>query len=148
MTGVPLSVAFDVTPVISGQTGIARYVTQVGAALEQQGVELRRFAIGRRSFLLPRETRHVRVPARIFERWWHVFPWPYVEQLANDAEVVHATGMLMPSTRRPLVVTVHDIAGLRHPELHPARHVRQLLAQVRSPRSSGGDRDRLARNRR
>jgi glycosyltransferase involved in cell wall biosynthesis len=130
VTDVPVRVAYDVTPVISGRTGIARYVTQLGVALEREGVKLRRFAIGRRSFALPPETRHVRVPARVVYAWWRVLPWPRIEQLAGDADVLHATGLLVPPTRRPVVVTVHDIAAVRHPELHPARHVAQQRSQL------------------
>jgi glycosyltransferase involved in cell wall biosynthesis len=40
--------------------------------------------------------------------------------------------MLLPATRRPLVITVHDLAALRYPELHPDRHVQQQRDQVRS----------------
>jgi glycosyltransferase involved in cell wall biosynthesis len=123
-------VAFDVTPVISGRTGIARYVTQLGAALELGGTKLRRFAVGRRAFALPPDTRHVPVPARLVYAWWRALPWPCIEQLAGEADVVHATGLLVPPTRRPLVVTVHDIAAVRHPELHPARHVAQQRSQL------------------
>lgn len=48
----------------------------------------------------------------------------------GGADVVHATGSLLPATRLPLVVTVHDVAALRYPELHPARHVQQQRALV------------------
>jgi glycosyltransferase involved in cell wall biosynthesis len=123
-------VAFDVTPVISGRTGIARYVTQLGAALERDGAELRRFAVGRRSFSLPPGSRHIRVPTRIVEWWWRSAPWPRIEQLVGGAELVHATGLLVPRTTLPLVATVHDVAAVRHPELHPDRHVEQQRAQL------------------
>ncbi len=130
MTGVRLQVAFDVTPVISGSTGIARYVTQLGAALERQRTDLHRFAVGRGAFPLPPETRHLGVPARLVDRCWRTVSWPRVEQLFGDADLVHATGLLTPATRRPLVVTVHDVAAVRRPDLHPARHVRQQQAQL------------------
>jgi glycosyltransferase involved in cell wall biosynthesis len=56
-------------------------------------------------------------------------PWPRAEQLAGETDVVHATGLLVPPTRRPLVVTVHDIAAILHPGLHPPRHGR-LVREV------------------
>ncbi|HEY1593547.1 MAG TPA: glycosyltransferase family 1 protein [Solirubrobacteraceae bacterium] len=130
MTGQRPRVAFDVTPVISGRTGIARYVTQLGAALERDGAALRRFAVGRRSFALPPGSRHIRVPTRIVERWWRSARWPPIERLVGGAELVHATGLLVPRTRLPLVATVHDVAAVRHPELHPVRHVEQQRAQL------------------
>jgi glycosyltransferase involved in cell wall biosynthesis len=130
--GIVRRVAFDVTPVISGRTGIARYVNELGAALERRPVELHRYAIGRSSYPLPVGTRHVHVPARIVDRWWRVVPWPNVDRLAGDADVVHATGLLTPPTRHPLVVTVHDVAAVRYPNLHPTRHVRQQRTQLRA----------------
>lgn len=125
-----VSVAFDATPVISGRTGIARYVSQLGAALEQQGVRVRRFAVGRSLFPAPPDTRHVKVPGRLLERWWGAVPWPLAEQLVGDVGLVHATGLLVPPTGLPLVVTVHDVAALRFPQLHPPRHLRQQRAQL------------------
>ena len=130
MSRDPLRVSFDMTPAISGSTGIARYATHLTAALEQLSVEVRRFAVGRRAFPLPPQTTHIPVPARLLERWWRAVPWPAIEQLTGSTDLVHASGLLMPRTRRPLVLTVHDIAALRHPELHPARHVRQQRAQL------------------
>jgi glycosyltransferase involved in cell wall biosynthesis len=127
--GVP-AVAFDVTPALAGGTGIARYVNQVGAELERQGVELRRFAYGRASFPVPAGTRHLRIPARALSRSWRAFPWPTAEQLAGGGAVVHATGLVVPPTRLPLVVTVHDIAAVVRPDLHPPRDVRQLRLQL------------------
>ena len=119
-------VSFDVTPVIAGRTGIARYVTQLTAALERLSVDVRRFAVGRGAFPLPPNSVHVRVPARVAERWWRTVPWPALERLIGDTDLVHASGPpLTPRTARPLVVTVHDIAALRHPDLHPDRHVHQ-----------------------
>jgi glycosyltransferase involved in cell wall biosynthesis len=126
----PLHVAFDVTPAISGRTGIARYVDQLARALERQGTDLRRFAVGRRTYPAPPGTRRLPVPARLLTPWWRAIRWPSAEQLAGGGDVVHATGLLVPPARRPLVVTVHDIAAVLHPELHPPRQVRQSRAQL------------------
>jgi glycosyltransferase involved in cell wall biosynthesis len=130
MTDAPPRVAFDATPAISGSTGVARYVNELGAALERRGTTLRRFAVGRAAFPVPAHTRHLRVPARLLEPWWRAVRQPTIERLLGGVELVHATGLLTPATRRPLVMTVHDMAALRHPELHPDRHVRQQRAQL------------------
>lgn len=126
-TGAPV-VAFDVTPTISGRTGIARYTSELADALERQGVQVRRFAVGRAAYPPPARSARLRVPARLLERWWPAPPAPSAERLVGGADVVHATGLIVPGTRRPLVLTVHDLAALRHPELHPARNVRQQRA--------------------
>jgi glycosyltransferase involved in cell wall biosynthesis len=119
-----------VTSAITGRTGIARYVSELAPALERQGVDVRRFAIGRSTFPLPPGSRHLKLPARLLTPWWQIVPWPTAEQLVGGADLVHATGAALPATRRPMVVTVHDIAALRHPELHPSRHVQQQRALV------------------
>jgi glycosyltransferase involved in cell wall biosynthesis len=127
-----MRVAFDASPTISGRTGIARYVTELGAALERDGVELRRFAVGRNAYPVPPRTRHIRVPARVADAAWRSLHRPRLETVIGDFDLVHATGLLTPSTRRPLVVTVHDLAAVRHPDLHPERHVQQQRAQLES----------------
>jgi glycosyltransferase involved in cell wall biosynthesis len=121
-----LSVALDATPLISGRTGVARYVTELAAALERQGVDVRRFAVGRASVQPPPGLRRIRVPLRFVERWWQIAPTPRVERLVDGADVVHATSLTVPPSRRPLVVTVHDLAAVEHPHLHPPRQVHQL----------------------
>lgn len=123
-----LRVAFDLTPVISGRTGIARYAEQLMGALREDQVALAPFAVGRSSFPVPRGTRHVRLPARILATWWQMIPWPTIERLAGPADLVHATGLFLPATRLPLVVTVHDLGALRHPAVHPARQRGQQQA--------------------
>jgi glycosyltransferase involved in cell wall biosynthesis len=120
----------DATPVITGQTGMARYVTALSAALERRGVEVRRFAIGRAPIPAPLHVRRVRVPLRVVQRWWRTASWPLAERLIGPADVVHATGLTVPPTRVPLVVTVHDVAAIDHPSLHPPRQVREVGAQV------------------
>jgi glycosyltransferase involved in cell wall biosynthesis len=130
VTGATPRVAFDVTPVISGRTGIARYAVQLGTALELQGAEVRRFAVGRGAFPPPPGTRRLPVPARLLTPWWRVTRWPAAERLVGGADVVHATGSPVPATRAPLVVTVHDVAALRYPDLHPPRHAQQQRALV------------------
>src|SRR5438067_4326511 len=127
-----LTIALDATPLISGRTGIARYVSELGAALERRGVDVRRFAIGRGPVAASSDVRRVRIPLRIVERWWGALPEPSLERLVGRADVVHAAGLLAPRTRRPLVVTVHDLAALDHPELHPRRQVRQVRALLKA----------------
>jgi glycosyltransferase involved in cell wall biosynthesis len=124
----------DATPVITGRTGAARYVTALGAALERHGVDVQRFAIGRAPIPALPDMRRVRVPLRLVQRWWRTVSWPPAERLIGRVHVVHATGLTVPPTRVPLVATVHDIAALDHPNLHPPRQVREVAAQVASLR--------------
>lgn len=127
-----LRVGFDMTPTITGRTGIARYVIELSAALEAAGVDVRRFAVGRASEPLPPGTRHVRVPLRVVGRAWSTLGRPRVESLVGPVDVVHASGPVLPASRAPRVSVVYDLAPLDHPDLHPPRAVAQLRHQVAS----------------
>ncbi len=49
--------------------------------------------------------------AALYEAW-HGMRWPEVERATGPVDVVHATSLVVPPTRAPLVVTVHDLAFL------------------------------------
>ena len=122
----------DVTPVITGRTGIAVLVTELAAALGERGHDVRRFAVGRAQQPVPPGVRHFKVPARFVHRSWAAGGPPRAESLVGkDVDVVHATGLLPPSSRKPIVATVMDLAPLDFPELHTPRLVQQIGALVR-----------------
>lgn len=58
--------------------------------------------------------------ALLVEMWMRL-GWPLVESVVADPDVVHSTTIIPPATTRPLVVTIHDLAFLRHPEFFTAR---------------------------
>lgn len=66
------------------------------------------------SFPLPR--------AALYELWQRTRV-PLAEWAVPDADVVHATTWAVPRTRRPLVVTVHDLAFLSDPSHFTRRGV-------------------------
>lgn len=123
-------IAFDVTPAITGRTGIARYVTEVADAMRRQGAEVRPFALGRATTTAPPGTRHVPIPLRVLDGVWRVARRPAIERLVGPASSVHASGPVLVPARCPVVGVVHDLAPLDHPELHPARDVAQLRRYV------------------
>lgn len=125
-----IRVAFDVTPLITGAAGVARYVRELQRALAAEAVEPLPFALGRRIVASPPGTRRVPLPLRVLHRSWALAGWPTAERLVPGAELVHSTGLVAPPSRLPTVVTLHDLAALDHPELHPARAVRQLRTQL------------------
>ncbi len=118
-----IRVGFDVTALLAGNTGVARYVRELDRAFAEHDVELIRFAIGRgeRRDKIPPETRWVRVPLRLIHRMWSFSGVPSAEWLAPGCDVVHIPDLVPPPTRRPLVVTVHDLVALEHPELQPPK---------------------------
>ena len=56
----------------------------------------------------------------LFESWLRL-GWPKVESVVDDADLVHSTTIIPPATSLPLVVTIHDLAFLRHPDFFTAR---------------------------
>ena len=56
----------------------------------------------------------------LFESWLRL-RWPKVESVVDNADLVHSTTIIPPATSLPLVVTIHDLAFLRHPDFFTAR---------------------------
>jgi glycosyltransferase involved in cell wall biosynthesis len=96
-----LNVALDVTPLRLTRAGTARYIRSLSDRLDVQPVAFG--ASGRTSVLMR-------------ELWWY----PVRLSALRSHDVLHCTtyyGPLRP--RIPTVVTVHDLAVLRHPEAFP-----------------------------
>ena len=82
--------------------GIGRYVEGLLRHLPGAGVMVERFSAGRWRYAA-----------------WHRFRRPVVR---IPGDLVHAPSLAVPPTgRRPLVVTIHDLAFRTHPECFPAR---------------------------
>jgi glycosyltransferase involved in cell wall biosynthesis len=125
-----MRVALDVTPALAGVTGVARYTLALTQALPSQQVDVRPFAIGRGRGSIPLGTRRVRLPLRLVQMGWRLGLPPWAEHLAAAPDLVHSCDLVPPPTRRPLVATVHDLAALERPDLHPARAVVQARARL------------------
>jgi len=127
--GGGVNVAVDVTPLAQTRAGTARYLDALLPRLERE-VELRRlsgFARGRAGTL-----------------WLDLAWYPHVLPLeARGADVIHCTTYRGPVRgRSAVVVTVHDVAVFRMPEVFPQwtrtysrlvvphvlRHARRVIA--------------------
>lgn len=97
-------------------------------------MELARFAIGRGSHASPSMTRRFRLPLTVMRRMWPIVPFPRVERLCGPVDLVHVTDLVPPPTRRPLVLTVHDLDAVAHPELHSRRARSLQVAQLAAAR--------------
>jgi glycosyltransferase involved in cell wall biosynthesis len=111
-----VKVAVDVTPLAQTRAGTARYLNALLPRLESQ-VDVQRvagFARGRPGTL-----------------WLDLAWYPHVLPLcARNADVLHCPTYRGPvHTRKPFVVTVHDVAVFRHPEAFP-RWTREYSRRV------------------
>ncbi len=57
---------------------------------------------------------------------WHYLGFPPLERLVGSIDLLHAPGLVIPSCRAPLVVTVHDLAVMKYPQYFPPRWRRFL----------------------
>jgi glycosyltransferase involved in cell wall biosynthesis len=103
-----VNVGFDVSPLVQTQAGTARYVRGLGEALDR----LPELQLTRLSFGGPG-----RAAALARDLAWYLALLP----LRGGLEVLHCTTYRAPlRSRTPVVVTVHDVAVLRYPELFTA----------------------------
>jgi glycosyltransferase involved in cell wall biosynthesis len=64
----------------------------------------------------PVPVRHLPLPRLALYETWHAVRRPVVERATGPVDLVHATAVAVPGARAPLVVTIHDLAFLAHPE--------------------------------
>ena len=102
----PLRVGIDVSPLSLSRAGTARHIRSLLDALEAEPVEMHRYGLGGSSRLL--------VPVR--DLGWYLAALPRKAR-RDGMDVLHCPTQRAPTRSRvPLVVTVHDLAVLRHPE--------------------------------
>jgi glycosyltransferase involved in cell wall biosynthesis len=85
-------------------------------------------------FRPPTPVQRLPLPQLALYEAWHVFRRPRVERATGRVHVIHATGLAMPPRSAPIVLTVHDLTFLHHPEhFSPAgrRFFRQSMALAR-----------------
>ena len=102
-----MRVALDVTPLALTRAGVARHIEGLLSGLEAEpDLELRRYSFGGRSRAL--------VPVR--DVGWYLAALP-ARARRDRVDVLHCPSQRAPARSFvPLVVTIHDLAVLRHPE--------------------------------
>jgi glycosyltransferase involved in cell wall biosynthesis len=96
-----MQVAVDATPLLGAVTGVGQTVRGLLEALPgvAPDVEVARWELTRRT---------VPVPPRLLVRAWSRFDHPRADRWLPAADVVHGTNFVVPPSRRPCTVTVHD----------------------------------------
>jgi glycosyltransferase involved in cell wall biosynthesis len=113
--------------------GVARAIAASGAPPEGPQVELIGLTARHRTpapaeLRAPIEMRSLPVPRRVLYESWHTLRRPRVERATGRVDVIHATGMAVPPRSAPLVVTVHDLAFVHHPQ-HATRNGLRFFRQ-------------------
>ena len=112
-----MKVALDLTPAVISTGGVARYALALHDRLvERDDVEVVAFSIGRGRAV---PGRRLAVPLRVAHAAWRTLHVPGARLLAGRADVLHSIDLVPPPSRLPLVVTVHDVLPITHPELYP-----------------------------
>ena len=109
---------------VPGGTGIsaievAKELTQIDG-LDLVGVAGRHRRPPTEGFLPPVKVAALPLGGAALYEMWTRFNWPKVESVIDDVDIVHATSIIPAATDRPLVVTAHDLAFIRHPEFFTA----------------------------
>jgi glycosyltransferase involved in cell wall biosynthesis len=77
------------------------------------------------------DRQQIPVPGRVLTEAWSRFGWPSIDRWL-EADVTHAPAYVVPPVTTPLVVTIHDLAFVRHPEWFTANGVRFFNRFLRS----------------
>ncbi len=104
------------------------------ADVDVVGVAGRHKGAATRGFEPPVTVETLPIGRPFLYRTWVWAGWPRVEGTV-DCDLVHSTTIIVPATRRPLVVTVHDLAFLRHPEFFSSRANRMFRRSLDLVRS-------------
>lgn len=122
-----MRVALDYTPAIDQITGVGRYTRSLFAALQSENepdVDWRLWYTSESDELsgLPSgdDVQTVRLP--LSARWsnllWHRIGLPLaIERFTSPVSIVHGTDFVVPPSRAPSVVTVHDLSYALLPHL-------------------------------
>jgi glycosyltransferase involved in cell wall biosynthesis len=119
-----LRVAIDGTPLVGEKTGVGHFTAGLVEQLAARGdVDVVAYAVtwrGRREFaaLMPPGVRAgtAPIPARVVRAVWERTPRIRAERWTGPVDVVHATNFVAPPAKAPVVVTIHDLAFVLHPE--------------------------------
>lgn len=116
-----LRVALDVGPLHGHRTGVGVATEHLLAALARRtDVQPLPYLVSFRARPAPGE-RRLPLPAGAAMRCWSRSRHPRVDRWLRDADVVHGTNYVAPSSRRPTVISMYDCWFLANPrEATPA----------------------------
>jgi glycosyltransferase involved in cell wall biosynthesis len=134
-----MRVSIDIQAAIAQRAGVGRYtkslVEHLGPFAGSDELSLFYFDFKRKGVPFPARgavQRAVRwCPGRIVQKAWKTIDWPPFNWFAGAADVYHFPNFIRPPlTKGKSVVTIHDIAFIRHPWTLEPRNLKYLTAQI------------------
>jgi glycosyltransferase involved in cell wall biosynthesis len=116
-----LRIGYDATPLGGRHTGVGNYTGAVLQALLAEDVEVCCLSSGRARPDLSNYPvamhRHLPLPTRAMYLLWQWTGRPRADLLLDDVDVYHATNYFLPPVASArTVLTIYDLAFLKHPE--------------------------------
>lgn len=102
--------------------GTARATSHTLRALQRQGlhdlvgVAARHGSQDPQILAVPVPVAHARWPRPLLYEAWHRLGYPSARSIVGDVDLIWASAMVVPPVSAPIVVTVHDLDFLDHPE--------------------------------
>jgi glycosyltransferase involved in cell wall biosynthesis len=132
-----MRIGFDIGPITHARSGVGNYCLHLlKALLEIDELDISGFAASARKLDLaalgrPLRHRHLPVPTRVMYQVWSALGMPAVDGLLGGVDVYHATNYFLPPCKRAKrVLTIHDIAFKKHPELCSPKIVGPFSSKV------------------
>jgi len=118
-----LRIGYDITPLAGHRTGVGNYTEAVLRHMLPlaSGMQFHAFSSGRHridaSALGISRHRHVPLPTRVLYQLWNATGRPCADKLLGGVDVFHATNYFLPPVARArTVLSIYDLAFLKHPE--------------------------------
>lgn len=115
--------------------GTARTSIDLTAALHRRddvevvGVAARHASPPPEPWLPEVPVEHLPFPRRLLYETWHGLGRPKVERATGPVDICHVVGGAIAPSAAPLVVTIHDLAFVHHPEMF-TRHGRRFFERA------------------
>jgi glycosyltransferase involved in cell wall biosynthesis len=105
-----MKVAYDVGVPIERPTGVGRYISELGHALVELGVELNPYRVSFRGRSVD-GVAHWRIPAKAAHLSWRKSNRPAISHLVGETSLVHGTNFVLPALGESKgVLTIHDLS--------------------------------------
>ncbi len=106
---MPLTVAIDTGSLVGERTGVGQFTQRLidGLAALDQAPTVLPYVLSMRAPLAP-GTRRLPFPAAVAQAAWGRTDHPRAERALRGAQVVHGPNYVVPPTRLPTVVSIHD----------------------------------------